>query len=241
MVKIDYYSKYLKYKQKYLKQKNLQIGGNNKYINIAIRRIGIDKCLGYLDNFFNKLYPGIFRLSIGSGNGYFESLFSKNFNNEPQIICIDPNPLSYGAYELTKEFIEPSYATAEEFKQKNPDRETVLFINWPDPTVSYDIEAIRLLKPIAFFIIYAERVDDTGSLVEHRAGSNELQAFLIQGLNISLDDQLYFQHFSYQGRNSNLRISIYINKNKDTILGYNYLRKTTQTVRGDLLPITGKP
>jgi len=36
MVEIDYYSKYLKYKQKYLKQKNLQIGGDNVSIQIKI-------------------------------------------------------------------------------------------------------------------------------------------------------------------------------------------------------------
>jgi len=36
MVEIDYYSKYLKYKQKYLKQKNLQIGGETITINIYI-------------------------------------------------------------------------------------------------------------------------------------------------------------------------------------------------------------
>lgn len=34
MVEIDYYSKYLKYKQKYLKQKNLQIGGGRIFIKV---------------------------------------------------------------------------------------------------------------------------------------------------------------------------------------------------------------
>ena len=34
MVEIDYYSKYLKYKQKYLKQKNLQIGGEQISIKV---------------------------------------------------------------------------------------------------------------------------------------------------------------------------------------------------------------
>jgi len=36
MVEIDYYSKYLKYKQKYLKQKNLQIGGETIFLNIKL-------------------------------------------------------------------------------------------------------------------------------------------------------------------------------------------------------------
>jgi len=35
MVEKDYYSKYLKYKQKYLKQKNLQIGGERNSINVS--------------------------------------------------------------------------------------------------------------------------------------------------------------------------------------------------------------
>ncbi len=39
MVEIDYYSKYLKYKQKYLKQKNLQIGGSDINITIIVKEI----------------------------------------------------------------------------------------------------------------------------------------------------------------------------------------------------------
>jgi hypothetical protein len=39
MVEIDYYSKYLKYKQKYLKQKNLQIGGDMIFLKIKIEYI----------------------------------------------------------------------------------------------------------------------------------------------------------------------------------------------------------
>ncbi len=36
MVENNYYSKYLKYKQKYLKQKNLQIGGESIFLNITL-------------------------------------------------------------------------------------------------------------------------------------------------------------------------------------------------------------
>ena len=41
MVEIDYYSKYLKYKQKYLKQKNLQIGGEKINITILVKTINL--------------------------------------------------------------------------------------------------------------------------------------------------------------------------------------------------------
>jgi hypothetical protein len=37
-------NKYLKYKSKYQQLKN-QLGGNDKYLNIAIRRFGKDLCL----------------------------------------------------------------------------------------------------------------------------------------------------------------------------------------------------
>jgi hypothetical protein len=37
MVEINYFSKYLKYKQKYLKQKNLQIGGGTIKLRITIK------------------------------------------------------------------------------------------------------------------------------------------------------------------------------------------------------------
>jgi hypothetical protein len=39
MVEIDYYSKYLKYKQKYLKQKSLQIGGTEIKLTIQLKGI----------------------------------------------------------------------------------------------------------------------------------------------------------------------------------------------------------
>jgi hypothetical protein len=39
MLEIDYYSKYLKYKQKYLKEKSLQIGGVEISIDIIIKKI----------------------------------------------------------------------------------------------------------------------------------------------------------------------------------------------------------
>ena len=72
MVEKDYYSKYLKYKQKYLKQKNLQIGGvTNLTIiyyqnNIKITRITIQ----YVDPLDNLL--SIIRFNFRSG--YNENL-----------------------------------------------------------------------------------------------------------------------------------------------------------------------
>ena len=204
----------MKYKYKYQLLKN-QLGGNDKYLNIAIRRFGKDLCLDTLYRFF-IIFPGITRLSIGSGNGYFEHLYSEKFKDEPPIICIDPNPLSYESKDLVKPFTRPEYPTAEAFKAVNPETETVLFINWsgPDPENTYDIDAIKLLKPLAFFIIYAER--DSG--LSHQAGSDELISFIDTFSKTqvnTLDDQQYIKMSSWQGRESNLRFGWYLNLTKD--------------------------
>ena len=52
---------------------------------------------------------------------------------------------------------------------------TVLVINWPDPKEKYDIEAIRKLNPLAFFVIFYKKKDDDIYTKESVAGSVELQ------------------------------------------------------------------
>ena len=53
MVEIDYYSKYLKYKQKYLKQKNLQIGGDMIFLIIKIEYISMPTGLDITNQIYN--------------------------------------------------------------------------------------------------------------------------------------------------------------------------------------------
>ena len=142
-----YKNKYLKYKNKYLQFK-LQYGGNDKYVNYAVKRFGIEKCLENLHSFFsNYNFPNITRLSIGSGNAFLEHLYKQKYGGEPDIICIDPAPLLFNRADLAAPFIQPAYPTVVEFKAANPNAETVLFINWPgpDPENTYDIDAIKLL------------------------------------------------------------------------------------------------
>lgn len=212
-----YKNKYLKYKKKYLQCK-LQYGGNDKYVNYAVKRFGIEVCLENLHYFFsNYNFPNITRLSIGSGNAFLEHLYKETYRGEPDIICIDPEPLSFRSTDLVEPFIQPAYPTVVEFKAANPTAETVLFINWPgpEPENTYDIDAIKLLKPVAFFIIYAKRKheDDTTP----RAGSNELISFIdefIHNRTVDLEDQLYLKVSEWKGKDSNLCIDWYINRTK---------------------------
>jgi hypothetical protein len=220
-----YKNKYLKYKKKYLDSK-LQYGGNDKWLNFAVRRFGINIVLETLHEFFsNYNLKNISRLSIGSGNAYLEFLYKKKFPSEPKIICIDPNPLSFNNDDLTKPFIIPEYSTVTDFKIKNPTAETVLLINWsgPDPDNTYDIDAIKLLKPVAFFIIYAER--EYTSLISPKAGSDELINFLneLQKNLVLLEGRHYKKIREWRGEGSTLRLGWYIDWLKHTEKPKDYL------------------
>ena len=214
-------NKYLKYKLKYLKLKDL-VGGNPKFLNIAINSFTIDRCLERLHELFSieNFGADIDRLSIGSGNGYFESLYHQKYPSDPQIICIDPDRLSYNSRGLSKAFIEPSYATVEEYKRANPEKNTLLFINWPDPEIPYDIDSIRSLNPVGFFIIYAMRPHDmtppmTDDMVPH-AGSDGLHHVLnsIDGRNLMINGSNFgcFTNINakYKDEQSNLKMNMFI-------------------------------
>jgi hypothetical protein len=147
-----YKNKYLKYKKKYLNSK-LQYGGNDNFLNYAVRRFGKKMVLDTMHLFFSHYnFPNITRLSIGSGNAYLEYLYKQQYPIEPAIICIDPEPLSYNEHDLVIPFIIPEYRTVNDFNRANPAAETVLIINWPGPNPedTYDIDAI-IIKTSCFF------------------------------------------------------------------------------------------
>jgi hypothetical protein len=143
-----YKNKYLKYKKKYL-QYSLQYGGNDRWLNSAVKSFGKTMVLETLHQFFsNYNFPNITRLSIGSGNAFLEHLYKQKYPIEPDIICIDPEPLLFNNHGLAAPHIQPAYPTVVEFNAANPGAETVLLINWsgPDPENTYDIDAIKLLQ-----------------------------------------------------------------------------------------------
>jgi hypothetical protein len=55
MAEIDNYSKYQKYKQKYLKEKNLQFGGNSIIIKIIVKQIVEEPQFGFNTNVFTDI------------------------------------------------------------------------------------------------------------------------------------------------------------------------------------------
>ena len=210
---MDYKKKYFKYKIKYNKLKNL-VGGNKYHLNFAIRAFGVDKCLQFLHKLFSSFDTTYDRISIGSGNGYFESLYNTKYLPPYEIICIDPEELSYNSSGLARAYIQPKYKNVQEYiAKKDPEKKTLLFINWSDPQLSYDIESIKLLKPEAFLIIFAKQTPD---VFTPYAGSPELLEILAdKSGSIIIDEQNFQRIILRKGRffnesESNFRIALYI-------------------------------
>jgi hypothetical protein len=166
---------------------------DNIYFNVALRIYNIEKVLCLLQkNFFNFFnFDNIDLLSIGSGNGLFESLCQQIFGIP--ILCVDPYPLDFMRFKLKKPFIKPMFNyTVNYLESEKKKDETVLFLIWPnnlseeeeeEDVIPYDLEAILLLKPLAFFIIYSNR----GFI----AGSRQLRKLIIPKNIFKVGHQIY--------------------------------------------------
>jgi SAM-dependent methyltransferase len=162
-----------------------EVSNYYKYYNPAMVVFGIDICIKSLHTFLQSYKSkDIIKLSIGSGSGILEYEYNKLFLTEQPLICIDPNPLSFNSSGLVEPFKKPKYKTIDDFITKNTtfvNYNSVLVINWPDPKANYDIEAIRKLNPLAFFVIFYKKKDDdiyvdkSVADVPGVAGSIELQ------------------------------------------------------------------
>ena len=167
-----------------------------KYLNIALKSFGIDKCLHLFSRFLES-FPITLPMpiiSVGSGNAYFEFLISTMHKRE--ITCVDPNPRSFrinvreNSHQIV--FIEPKFRTVDELillNNRNQYNNCLLILNWPDPQnhneQMYDLDAIIKLKPNGFFIIY----DSNGV-----SGSNKMIQLLDSRSNtISFNEKLSYE------------------------------------------------
>ena len=115
----------------------------------AINFLGIPAIVMYMEEILKK-YPKHQKkiISIGSGGGYIEKLLDKLLNID--IICIDPEPLSYITEKVIYKY--PKYKNVEDddFPLNEYKDDCILFINWstPDKSNGYDIKAILKLNPV---------------------------------------------------------------------------------------------
>jgi hypothetical protein len=117
----------------------------------AFQTIGHDELLNHL-KIFCLQYPNCAIVSVGSGIGCLELLAERKISRE--IICIDPDPLSYSTVKTVVK--KPNFPITDELIKFVPSiiRNCIVILSWPLPNKStYDYEAIEKLQPIAFFTI----------------------------------------------------------------------------------------
>lgn len=138
----------------------------------GINFLGIPAVLMYFEEVL-KEFPQYRNniISIGSGGGYIEKVIDSLLNTD--IICIDPDPLSYIPDKVI--YKRPKYGTVndESFPLEKYNGKCILFINWssPDQCNGYDIDAIMKLNPICII-----NITETG--IYRGAGSIGFHEFL---------------------------------------------------------------
>lgn len=135
-----------------------------EYITSNVESIGISSVI----DFFKKaieLYD-LPIISVGSGCAALEKVLEDELNI--QIICVDPDPLSYASIE--EPFIYPQYPTVEDMIKVRPEYidSCILFTCNAEPTISeedipYDYNAIQLLRPKILISIYDDIDGISGS------------------------------------------------------------------------------
>lgn len=113
------------------------------YLSNGLQALGVEKAYEFID-IAVKLNPNSKIVSIGSGNGYFESLVEQKFKIE--IICVEPRPNKFNP--IPKMNKQPDYQYTVDLVMKRTINDCILLLNWCDPGYSeYDYEAIILLQP----------------------------------------------------------------------------------------------
>jgi len=168
-----------------------------KEMNKAIKCFGSEVVMNNIKEFINQ-YPEIPFVSIGSGNGLFEKTIQDEFGIK--IICIDPLPESYSPKPVV---LYPEYKTTNELIEKNPEiiLNCIMLLNWCNPNEStYDYDAIKELKPIAFISIYETYCGSNG------AGGGE------KFYNFIKDNKIYNCVHMTKGKKCGLKIGWYQKK-----------------------------
>ena len=203
---------------------------NALYLNVALFNFGMTFCLKKLNDFILMFPPNSIVLSIGSGNGLFEYEYEEKYKKE--ILCIDPDPLSFLGkdFGLKKPFKDPINKRIDDFiATKNRSyMETNLFllvINWafPNDDDPYDLNAITLLKPAGFFVIFDEKPEGEGGI----AGSLQFCEVISRETIVVIDGTTYYLIE---------KILLDINDEFDYNLSISFFRK-----KDDSMPLSSMP
>lgn len=140
-------------------------------MNLAVSCFG-EENVCQLINIIYESYGSKFPIvSVGSGAGRLEKLFSTQ-TEHAEIICIDPDPTSFMG---DKVYFEPKYSYVDELIQNEPYiiGNCILLLNWCEPKLTYDYEAVLKCKPVAIFTIIERYKFEAGA-----AGGKQFHQFL---------------------------------------------------------------
>lgn len=126
------------------------------------------KILSEIFEDISQIFPEIRFISVGSGNGKIEHQILLKTGID--IICVDPNPMSWCKDKTL--YKAPEYSYIQELNESFIGN-CILFINWSTPLTdgNYDIDAIEFLQPVSIITVV-----ETG--VYRAAGSPKLHNFL---------------------------------------------------------------
>lgn len=131
-------------------------------MNKAIQAFGEEVVLQWVRQ-VELATPDLRWISVGSGNGALEAKIGN-------VICVDPDPLSYNSDGLSsglkEPYCAPSYAYLDQLLAADPSviGACRLLLNWCPPNDSdFDYQAIQALKPVAVLSIYERFAGGNGA------------------------------------------------------------------------------
>jgi hypothetical protein len=127
-----------------------------KYNRILLHNIPLSVHISY-HQFFNY-YAGNNIISVGSGFGHIERLFSPFWTLDKNVYLIDPSPDSFSPKLAEQVRWPPNYPYLNDLVTSHPEviGNNGLFIMWANPGYSYDVEAIQILQPRTILVCYEQ-------------------------------------------------------------------------------------
>jgi hypothetical protein len=185
---------------------------NKLMINIGVEKTIQTVCQIIHDNLTRN--PFIKKVvSVGSGNGYLESILQQRLNYvklEFEIICIDPNPSQF--LKKSDVYFPPQFAYLSQYLDTIRPEEyfnCILLLNWPEVDkkkgAGYDLEAIKQLNPLHVICLFekSRRYGGAGSEAFHEFRNEDKiykKTVIHTKLCYSKNPLLYEWHFQERER-----------------------------------------
>ena len=175
---------------------------DTRHLGQSLRRYFMD-CLEVLNSGLSYIDTSVPIVEVGSGNGYLGGILKRLYPDR-QFVAIDPEPNKWGAVpqNIYDNFsLKATYKTVDDFDGD----QSFVILDWPQPELSYDIEAIEKLQPQGFFIRYASEAAGSQKMVKVLNNEHEGGFIKIGGTKYYTVAEFYGEYLEY-----NLECKAYI-------------------------------